>query len=72
MAAKKKSLDAQKVDKFLDDLRQNMHDHSAPPALQKSALKELGVSFGGLMVQAILFGVAGGVGLRIVRFIAGF
>lgn len=71
MAAKKKSADAQKVDRFLDDLRQNMHDHT-PVGMTAPTFWQFVSSIGALLTQAVIFGVAGGVGLRIVRFIAGF
>ena len=71
MAPKKKSPDAQKVEKFLDDLRQNMHDHT-PPAPSIPSFKTFLASVAGLGVQAVLYGVLGGVALRIVRVLAGF
>lgn len=71
MAPKKKSPDAQKVERFLDDLRQNMHDH-APVVPGVPSFKTFLASLAGLGVQAVLYGVLGGVALRIVRFIAGF
>lgn len=71
MAAKKKSPDAHKVEQFLDDLRQNMHDHT-PAGMTAPTFWNFVSSVGALMTQAVIFGVAGGVGLRIVRFIAGF
>ena len=79
MAPKKKSPDAQKVEKFLDDLRTNMHDRmtvdaSAPLKMMESqpTFKDFLASLAGLCVQAVLYGVLGGVALRIVRVIAGF
>ena len=71
MASRKKSPDAQKVEKFLDDLRQNMHDN-APVAPAVPTFKALLASLAGLGVQAVLYGVLGGVALRIVRVLAGF
>jgi hypothetical protein len=71
VAAKKKSPDAQKVEKFLDDLRQNVHDHT-PLGATAPTFWTFVSSIGALMTQAVIFGVAGGIGLRIVRFIAGF
>jgi hypothetical protein len=71
MAPKKKSPDAQKVEKFLDDLRQNMHDH-APVTPAKQNFVTFAASSAALLLQAAVFGVIGGVFVRIVRFIAGF
>ena len=71
MAAKKKSNDAQRVEKFLDDLRQNVHDHT-PLGTTAPTFWQFVSSIGALLTQAVIFGVAGGVGLRIVRLIAGF
>jgi len=71
MAPKKKPTDAQKVERFLDDLRQNMHDHAPVPPAQPD-FKAFLASLAGLGVQAVLYGVLGGVALRIVRVIAGF
>jgi len=71
MASKRKTPDAQKVEQFLDDLRQNMHNH-APVVPAKPNFVAFAASTAALFVQAVVFGVAGGVLLRIVRFIAGF
>jgi hypothetical protein len=71
VASKRKTPDAQKVEQFLDDLRQNVHDHT-PLGATAPTLWTFVSSVGALLTQAVVFGVAGGVLLRIVRFIAGF
>lgn len=71
MAPKKKSPDAQRVEQFLNDMRQNMHDHT-PLGMTAPTFWTFVSSVGALLTQAVVFGLAGGVGLRIVRFIAGF
>jgi hypothetical protein len=68
MAAKKRTPDAQRVEQFLDDLRSGMPENPLPP----SPLKQLGASVTSLLFQGVAIGLAAGVGLRIVRFIAGF
>ena len=68
MASKKRTPDAQRVEQFLDDLRSGMPDNPLPP----SPLKQLGAAVTSLLFQGISIGLAAGVGLRIVRFIAGF
>jgi len=68
MAAKKRTPDAARVEKFLDDLRSQMPTNPIKP----SAGEQLLVTASALLVQAVLFGTALGVGLRIVRFLAGF
>lgn len=65
---KKRTPDAARVEKFLDDLRTGMPDNPIPP----SPLKQLGAAVTSLLFQGITLGLAVGVGLRIVRFIAGF
>lgn len=66
--SKKKTPDAAKVEQFLDDLRSGMPDHPLPV----SPVKQLGAAVTSLLFQGISIGLAAGVGLRIVRFIAGF
>lgn len=68
MASKKRTPDADRVERFLDDLRSGMPDHPLPV----SPVKQLGAAVTSLLVQGISIGLAAGVGLRIVRFIAGF
>jgi len=68
MASKKRTPDADRVERFLDDLRSGMPDHPLPV----SPLKQLGAAVTAMLVQGISIGLAAGVGLRIVRFIAGF
>jgi len=68
MASKKRTPDADRVEKFLDDLRSGMPDHPLPV----SPLKQLGAAVTAMLFQGISIGLAAGVGLRIVRFIAGF
>jgi len=68
MASKKRTPDADRVERFLDDLRSGMPDHPLPV----SPLKQLGAAVTAMLFQGISIGLAAGVGLRIVRFIAGF
>lgn len=68
MAAKKRTPDADRVEKFLDDLRSGMPENPLPP----SPVKQLGAAVTSLLFQGISIGLAAGVGLRIIRFIAGF
>lgn len=68
MASKKRTPDAQRVEQFLDDLRSGMPENPLPV----SPLKQLGAAVTSLLFQGISIGLAAGVGLRIVRFIAGF
>jgi hypothetical protein len=65
----KKTPDAAKVEKFLDDLRSGMPENPIPT---KPGLRELGAAMTALVLQGISIGLAVGVGLRIVRLIAGF
>jgi tetrahydromethanopterin S-methyltransferase subunit B len=67
----KKTPDAAKVEKFLDDLRSGMPETPAP-LQSKPGLRELGAAMTALVLQGISIGLAVGVGLRIVRLIAGF
>lgn len=69
MASKKRTPDAQRVEQFLDDLRSGMPTNPVPA---KPGLRELGAAVSALVLQGISIGLAVGVGLRIVRFIAGF
>lgn len=68
MASKKRTPDAARVEKFLDDLRSGMPEHPVPP----SPVRQLGAAVTAMLFQGISIGLAAGVGLRIVRFIAGF
>ncbi len=68
MASKKRTPDAERVEKFLDDLRTGMPDTPLP----QSPVKQLGAAVTAMLFQGIAIGLAAGVGLRIVRFIAGF
>jgi len=68
MASKKRTPDADRVERFLDDLRSGMPDHPLPV----SPVKQLGAAVTAMLFQGISIGLAAGVGLRIVRFIAGF
>ena len=68
MAAKKRTPDAARVEQFLDDLRSRMPSNPLP----KTTLQRFLASLTELLVQAVLFGTTIGIGLRIVRFIAGF
>ena len=68
MAAKKRTPDAARVEQFLDDLRSGMPTNPLP----KTPLQRFLASLTELLVQAVLFGTTIGIGLRIVRFIAGF
>jgi len=67
--AKRPAPDAARVEQFLDDLRSGMPDNPVPT---KPGLRELGAAMSALVLQGISIGLAVGVGLRIVRFIAGF
>jgi hypothetical protein len=67
--AKRPAPDAVRVEQFLDDLRSGMPDNPVPT---KPGLRELGAAMSALVLQGISIGLAVGVGLRIVRFIAGF
>ena len=69
MASKKRTPDAARVEQFLDDLRSGMPTNPIPT---KPGLRELGAAVSALVLQGISIGLAAGVGLRIVRFIAGF
>ena len=69
MASKKRTPDAARVEQFLDDLRSGMPTNPVPT---KPGLRELGAAVTALLFQGISIGLAAGVGLRIVRFIAGF
>ena len=69
--SRKRTPDAARVEAFLDDLRSQMPETPAPLA-SKPPLKDFLVSILGLLTQAVIFGTAAGVGLRIVRTIAGF
>jgi len=68
MASKKRTPDAARVEQFLDDLRSGMPTNALP----QSPVKQLGAAVTALLFQGISIGLAAGVGLRIVRFIAGF
>jgi hypothetical protein len=69
MASKKRTPDAARVEQFLDDLRSGMPESPIPA---KPGLRELGAAMSALVLQGISIGLAVGVGLRIVRLIAGF
>ena len=69
MASKKRTPDAARVEQFLDDLRSGMPTNPVPT---KPGLRELGAAMSALVLQGISIGLAVGVGLRIVRLIAGF
>jgi len=68
MASKKRTPDAARVEQFLDDLRSGMPTNPLPP----SPVKQLGAAVSALVLQGISIGLAVGVGLKIVRLIAGF
>ena len=68
MAAKKRTPDADRVEKFLDDLRSGMPDSPIP----NSPFMQLGIAVTTMLFRGISIGLAAGVGLRIIRFIAGF
>ena len=68
MASKKRTTDSARVEQFLDDLRSQMPSNPLPP----SPVKQLGAAMTAMLLQGISIGIAAGVGLRIVRFIAGF
>lgn len=67
--SKKKTPDAAKVEQFLDDLRSGMPTNPIP---SKPGLRELGAAMSALILQGIAISLAVGVGLRIIRVIAGF
>ena len=69
MASKKRTPDAARVEQFLDDLRSGMPTNPIPA---KPGLRELGAAMTALVLQGIPIGLAVGVGLKIVRLIAGF
>ena len=68
MASKKRTPDAARVEQFLDDLRSGMPTNPLP----QSPVKQLGAAVSALVLQGISIGLAVGVGLKIVRLIAGF
>ncbi len=68
MAAKKRTPDAARVEQFLDDLRSQMPSNPIPPSPGKQLLSNAIA----LLVQAVMVGTAVGVGLRIIRVLAGF
>lgn len=70
MANKKRTPDAARVEQFLDDLRSQMPSNPVPEP--KPGLKLLFTATSALILQGVSIGLAVGVGLKIVRLIAGF